>query len=567
MPEYPRPQLKRDEWLNLNGIWECSITRKSANKPKSFDKKILVPFCIESALSGICQKVKPNQKLWYKRTFEIPEKWADSRILLHFGAVDWETNVWVNEHLVGTHKGGFTPFSFEITKYLNRKDVNEIVVSVWDPTDKEDKIRGKQKLRPFGIFYTPVSGIWQTVWLEPVPQSYISGMKITTNIDDGYLILQVNTVEMKENFNIQVEIQDDKARKIKSMNQENIKRLKIDIPDPVLWSPDNPFLYTIDVLLTCNNTVIDQVKSYFGMRKISLKRNSNGHVQIQLNNEPIFQHGILDQGYWPDGIYTAPTDDALKYDIITAKELGFNMIRKHVKIEPERWYYHCDKIGILVWQDMPSRGRIWKSLSTWILNSFGKKISDKNRVTNNEKNEFFHELVSMIKNLYNHPAIVTWIPFNEGWGQLLFDNKEVIEKIKMLDPTRLVDAASGWFDLNLGDIHDIHHYPGPVMPKKDDTRALCIGEYGGLGMTIKKHVWKTFWKWAYKKFKNVDELAKSYHDLIQKLAPIKEKGLSAAVYTQLTDVEGEVNGLMTYDRAVIKIDLGLLKDINKQIFS
>ncbi len=557
--EYPRPQLVRDKWQNLNGLWGYKITsflqnyREAEQLPS--DGNILVPFPIESNLSGVKKALLPEQQLWYNRTFVMPESWKGQRVLLHFGAVDWKANVWVNGKKTGTHQGGYEPFTFDITEALKENGEQQITVSVWDPSDKGFQPAGKQTLNPRGIWYTATSGIWQTVWLEPVPQTAISSLKITPDIDQ-------KTLQLKANSNISNNLSGytikaiayDQGKKVAEANGVLEKDLLLHLDNPKLWSPDHPFLYDLTVSLYKGNKKTDEVKSYFGMRKSSLGKDEKGVTRLFLNNKPLFQFGPLDQGFWPDGIYTAPNDKAMKFDIQKTKDWGFNMIRKHVKVEPDRWYYYCDKIGLVVWQDMPSGDK-----------HIRKNEPDIERVAQSAQN-YKEELKEMIDDLYNHPSIVTWVPFNEGWGQ--FQTEEVAKLVKHLDPTRLVDATTGWADRGAGDMHDLHDYPGPGMFPVEENRASVLGEFGGQALVVKDHLWLTDFSKApshYKTSTSSDALHEKYAALMDSLKVLKEKGLSAAVYTQTTDVETEVNGLMTYDRKVIKFDEEKLKKMNQEV--
>jgi len=557
LPKYPRPHLRREKWKSLNGLWDFVVVDKDKIQVNKFSGNILVPFPIESALSGIAQKLKPTQRLWYRRSFEVPSSWEDNRIILHFGAVDWEANVWINGHQIGRHRGGYSPFSFDITEHLDFSESNEIKIAVWDPTNKTKVIRGKQTLRPFSIKYTAVSGIWQTVWLEPVPKTYIQSIRLRPDIDNDSLQLQLKVQNpLKEDqYNF---IIIDEGAKIVEKTLPFKAPFEFAVPDPKLWSPESPFLYDLLIKIIRNGNIVDKISSYFGMRKVSLSPEMNGKRQILLNNNSLFQYGPLDQGYWPDGLYTAPTDEALKYDIEIAKELGFNMIRKHVKVEPARWYYHCDKLGMLVWQDMPNGGKL--GLFTMFLNLLRKDKQFEYSLDQYQKDQFYQELEEMITSLYNHPSIVMWIPFNEGWGQ--FETKKVVNFIETLDSSRLINNASGWFDHGVGDVCDCHKYVGPAMPEGIQNRALVCGEFGGLGLKIEGHIWKKWVRFVYEKLDNADELTDHYSKLISILKELQNKGLSGAVYTQITDIEGETNGLLTYDRDILKINKKILRKLN-----
>ncbi len=524
LSEYPRPQMVRSSWINLNGDWDYAIRDTSGGIPQTFDSQILVPFAVESQLSGVARSVSPDQRLWYRRTFELPDSLPGTRWLLHFGAVDWHATVFVNGEQVGEHRGGFDHFSFDITDRLRQASQQELVVGVWDPTDQGDQPRGKQVLDPHGIWYTAVTGIWQTVWLEPVPTAHIASLRMTTDLDTGTLTLEVEASGQADDERVTARAFADGAGVAAGTSRVGAP-LTLNIPNARHWSPDEPFLYELTVTLHSG----DSVRSYFGMRKITVETAPDGHRRLFLNNEPLFQFGPLDQGWWPDGLYTAPTDAALRYDVELTKRLGFNMARKHVKVEPERWYYHCDRLGLMVWQDMPS----------------GNNESDEG------KQNFAHELDRVVDALENHPSIVMWVPFNEGWGQ--HDTERYVDLLARRDPTRLVDNASGWTDRRVGDVLDIHRYPGPGMPSPDGRRAAVLGEFGGLGLPLEGHLWVDRDNWGYRAYETRESLGRAYADLIYQLRPLIGEGLAAAVYTQTTDVEIEVNGLVTYDRAVEKL--------------
>lgn len=558
LPEYPRPQLERTDWVNLNGEWEYAIKPKGEVEPKSFDGNILVPFAVESSLSGVQKEVGDMNELWYKRTFSVPANWKTKDIVLNFGAVDWKADVFINDILIGSHQGGFTPFSFNITPYLNGKNNQKLVVRVWDPSDKGYQPRGKQTSNPEGIWYTPVTGIWQTVWLEPVATNHITSVKSIPNIDNGTMNVTVGTSVPCNTSIVEVNLLD-KGQVVASAKGIQGKELRLAVQNPTLWDTSNPYLYDMKVSLVKDGKVLDNVKSYTAFRKISAKRDANGVMRMQLNNKNLFHYGPLDQGWWPDGLYTAPTDEALLYDIIKTKEWGFNMIRKHVKVEPSRWYYHCDKEGILVWQDMPS-GDMGNH---WAPHTYNGG-TDKNRSAASVAN-YYQEWKEIMDLCVSHPSVVVWVPFNEAWGQ--FDTEKVTEWTKGYDPSRLVNPASGGNHRACGDILDLHNYPGPSMFLYDPQRVTVLGEYGGIGLPLENHLWWNKRNWGYVQFKNRDEVTAEYVKYANELKGMVDRGFSAAVYTQTTDVEGEVNGLMTYDRKEIKINEAAVKKANQSVIN
>lgn len=557
LPEYPRPQMERNVWQNLNGLWDYAIRPKEEEQPQAWDGQILVPFPVESALSGVMKTVGPENKLWYRRKFTLPsangkvsQAWVGKQILLQCGASDWDTSIWVNGKQVGTHTGGYDPFTLNITSALKPDATQEIIISVADPTDASHQPRGKQIRKPHGIWYTPTTGIWQTIWLEPVSESHLSSLKITPDIDAGVVRFKPSIARNGGVKTVQISVSAEGQDPI-LMSGTDQDPLEIKIPDARLWSPETPHLYSYIVVLKQQDATLDMVRGYFAMRKIALGKDAKGHARIELNNKPYFQYGPLDQGFWPDGLYTAPTDEALRYDIEITKKFGFNMARKHVKVEPDRWYYWCDKLGLLVWQDMPSGDRY-----------IGDKDPDIKRSPESVK-QFEQEWLSIMRALDNHPCIVMWVPFNEGWGQ--FDTARIAELTKKADPTRLVNSASGWTDRGVGDVHDIHVYPGPAMPATTTQRASVLGEFGGLGLPIEGHTWQGKDNWGYRSFTTVPALQEAYLNLMQQLRPLVASGLSAAVYTQTTDVEIEVNGLLTYDRAIVKLDVATIRDAHRKL--
>ncbi|UYI74466.1 sugar-binding domain-containing protein [Bacteroides sp.] len=556
LPEYPRPIMERNDWKNLNGLWKYAITKKGDPTPAAYQGDILVPFAVESSLSGVGKMINEKEELWYQRTFDIPSAWRGKQILLHFGAVDWKAEVWVNDVKVGEHTGGFTPFYFDITSVLNKGN-NDLVVKVWDPSDRGEQPRGKQIANPHGIWYTPVTGIWQTVWLEPVATQYITNLKTTPDIDNNSVKVEVaaNTTSADK---VEVKVFDGKNLVAKGAALNGVP-VELTMPaNAKLWSPDSPFLYNMEVTLYKDGKAIDQVKSYTAMRKYSIRKGQNGITRLQLNNKDYFQFGPLDQGWWPDGLYTAPTDEALVYDLKKTKDFGYNIVRKHVKVEPARWYTHCDQLGLIVWQDMPNGG----PSPQWQARNYfnGTEVI---RSAASEAN-YRKEWKEIIDCLYSYPSIAVWVPFNEAWGQ--FKTPEIVAWTKEYDPSRLVNPASGGNHYTCGDILDLHHYPDPNMFLYDPRRATVLGEYGGIGLVVEGNTWVNDKKnWGYVKFNTSDEVTNEYIKYGKHLLELIRKGFSAAVYTQTTDVEGEINGLMTYDRKVIKMNEAKVREINQQI--
>ncbi|MDB5013221.1 MAG: beta-galactosidase [Daejeonella sp.] len=563
LPEYPRPQLVRGNWKNLNGLWDFAITPKNESSPKFTSGKILVPFAVESALSGVAKTVGKDSLLWYQTSFTIPSGFSGKKTLLHFGAVDWETEVFINGKSAGKHQGGFDPFSFDISNLINKSGKQAIKIRVWDPTDDGPQPRGKQVKKPQSIWYTPVTGIWQTVWIEAVPETYIESTKHTPDLDQNILNFSSVVKNAKAGDKLLISAWDGQTKVAEKSVSVNDKAV-LEIKNPKLWSTTNPFLYDLKVSVIRNNKVLDEVKSYFAMRKISMGADDQGIQRMLLNNKFVFQYGPLDQGWWPDGLYTAPTDEALKFDIDQTKNMGFNMIRKHIKVEPARWYYYCDRAGMLVWQDMPSGdlGNHWENRPGVI-----DRATDQKRSPESE-GYYKKEWNDIMNALHNFPSIVVWTPFNEAWGQ--FKTEEIVNWTTDKDRSRLINTASGGNFVAVGDIVDLHNYPHPAMPRPDlfgAKQALVLGEFGGLGLPVDGHTWQQKNNWGYQTFKTSEDLFKKYSEFTIRLEELIKLGLSAAVYTQTTDVEIETNGLMTYDRKVFKVPAAQLKEVTQKLYN
>lgn len=546
-PEYPRPQLRRAAWQNLNGLWQYALDRE---QPKAWAGDILVPYCIESRASGV-EKSTGGLPLWYRRTFQVQDRIPGRRVLLHFGAVDQECTVWVNGREAGSHAGGYLPFSFDITALL-RDGGNELLVRTADLTENSVYPRGKQVSAPNGIWYTPVSGIWQTVWLEQVPQAYLRGLKLTPG-------LTALTLEADFDGVVRAEIYDGTEQAAQAQFSGGAT---IPLSAPKLWTPETPHLYRL--VLYCGE---DVVESYFGLRTFAVQEDETGVPRFFLNGKPYFQRGLLDQGYWPAGLYTAPSDEALCGDVEKAKALGFNLLRKHIKVEPARWYYHCDRLGMLVWQDMPSGGSCTEFLRHLALPNLNIHLSDRGHDKKDaaRRQEFTRELDELVAALYNVVSLCTWVPFNEGWGQ--FESAKATARLWELDPTRPVDSASGWHDQGAGDYKSVHRYIVKLKaPRKTGGRAFALTEYGGYSQVVPGHVWSEEKSFGYRMFPDREALTAAYRALHEEqVLPLLCKGLCVLIYTQLTDVEGEVNGLFTYDRAVCKLDEDTVRAINGKL--
>lgn len=565
LPEYPRPQLVRSEWQNLNGRFEYAITGLNEAFPEKYDGEIIVPFAPECYLSGVNKTIEPDNFLWYRKKFILKNSFSGKKCIINFGAVDWKCKVYINKNLVAEHTGGYVPFSADISDAIIDGE-NELIVRVYDPTDANWQDRGKQVRESKGFWYTATSGIWQTVWLEPVEEVYVKSLKITPDIDNGI-------VKLTTNFDGEATIKAivKEGDRIVFAGEIDRSEAMIKIPNPRLWSPEDPFLYDIALALcSADGTILDAITSYFGMRKFSIGYDDKRIPRLCLNNKPYFQNGLLDQGYWSDGGLTAPCDEALIFDIKAMKDLGFNMLRKHIKVEPQRWYYHCDRLGMIVWQDMVCGAEKIDNFVVGFLPNIGiRKAKDSNyalfKVAPEEcRREHEKAMYETIDNLYNFPSIGCWVPFNEAWGQ--FDAKRIGEQVKAYDPSRIVDHASGWHDQGGPEINSMHRYILPVTMRKNDGRPFALTEFGGYSRKIENHMWNAKKSFGYIMFKDKTSLTKAYKRLFERqIIPKISKGLCATVYTQVSDVEFEVNGIFTYDRELIKIDENTIKSINEKM--
>ena len=564
LSEYPRPQFQRDSYFTLNGKWQYAIYR-SSERFDGYQGEILVPFSPESLLSGLPEGtlVSPNDVLYYHRTFTLPSDFIKSKTFIHFGAVDYACKVTVNGIVVGEHFGGYTPFSFDLTG-LVFGGKNTIDVVVTDPSDTSYHSRGKQALKNGKIWYTPQSGIWQSVWLESVPDTYLKDLTIIPDIDNHCVYVRL---DKPAGTLAEIIVADNGVTLSKVACDRDMA--VISMTDYQLWCPENPKLY--DIVIKVGD---DVVKSYFGMRKFSIVTDKLGFKRLGLNNKPYFHKGVLDQGYWSDGMLTPPSNAALEYDVKLVKSMGFNMIRKHIKIEPLRWYYHCDKEGILVWQDMVSGGEKYNFLYIGFLAFLEKHIKDDNpsqyrklaRQNEDGRAEFENEVRETMHHLKNVVSLSVWVPFNEGWGQ--FDSVRITKEMKKIDNTRIIDSVSGWNDQgkDSSDLKSRHIYFKPITVPRKDPRCYVLSEFGGYSLPVKDHMFSPNKIFGYRVYKTTDALADGFKNLYEKsIIPLIDKGLSATVYTQVSDVEEEINGLVTYDRKVVKFPLKLMKSLNDKL--
>ena len=592
LQEYPRPNLVRDSYFNLNGKWECRINESET--ADFYDETIIVPVSPESMLSGVGKIVMPHQRLHYRKKFTLPEGFKKSRVLLHFGAVDQECSVFVNGIRVGGHKGGYLPFHFDITDSL-RQGENVLTLSVTDRTEQSPHARGKQKLQKKGkyasLFYTPQSGIWKTVWMESVEKAYIEDVRITPLYDDSSVRFEITVLNAcktsgaetsggkasggETSGTVRLAVLDRggkigqaeiTVRQEKEIKQVISQEIKLDGFKP--WTPDTPHLY--DVIIRYGE---DEVRSYFGMRKLSTGRDGKGILRFFLNNKPYFFNGILDQGYWPESLMTAPSDEALVYDIIKLKEMGYNTIRKHVKIEAERFYYHCDRLGMMVWQDMPNGGGEYNMVFVTHLpnasDRFARGVSDRHygifkRKDGEGRRQYYTDLKNMVSTLYNYPSIAVWVPFNEGWGQ--FDAAKATKEVREIDSGRLINEACGWFDQGGGDMYSIHNYRHKLKVKPQQDRVVALTEYGGYAYPVEEHL-SCKKEFGYQHYHSTEELTQNYKRLWEEeIYPNLQYGLCSAIYTQTSDIEEEINGVLTYDREIVKLDEDQVKEMNDKLY-
>ncbi len=566
LPEYPRPNMVRNSYLNLNGEWEYGINQ--SENIDNYDGTMIVPFSPETALSGVQKMVMPEDYLHYRKVFTLPAGFQKDKVLLHFGAVDQECKVWLNGTFLGEHIGGYLAFSFDVTTILKEGE-NVLTLCVRDWTDKKPHARGKQLLVREGgmssLFYTPQSGIWKSVWMESVSEEYIESLKITPLFDESAVKVRVNVKGTNKAVKFIVYDKEDIVAEIAAESSEEVI---IPLGNFVPWTPDNPHLYDLKITYGC-----DEVMSYFGMRKFSVGKDKKGLLRFFLNNKPFFFNGVLDQGYWPESLLTAPTEDALKYDIVKLKELGYNTIRKHIKIEPDRFYYLCDTLGMIVWQDMPNGGGNYNLLHvmymTNVFSWYGRVIKDHHyrlfaRKDEAGREQYYEDLKGMIEQLYNFPSIAVWVPFNEGWGQ--FDATKATALIRSVDNSRLINEACGWFDQKGGDMYSIHNYLRKLKVKPQKDRVVALTEFGGYAFPIPGHM-ACEKEFGYKHYKTKEELTANYKRLWEEeIYPNLERGLSSTIYTQTSDIEEEINGLMTYDREENKFMEEELKEIHKKLY-
>lgn len=560
---YPRPQLKRELWQNLNGLWQFTVTDSVVSRDNvTYDGEILVPFAVESSLSGVKKSIRPEDRLWYRREFSVTDEMRGKNLILHFGAVDYSCDLWVNGKYVGSHVGGNNSFSFDITKFVSGKKSQILEVKVADPTDTESITRGKQQLDQKGIWYTPVSGIWKTVWIEAVNSRYIRKVHPVTDIHEGTVSF-ITDVQSKGNETLRVEVIEE--GKVVASSESNVSDVPvIHMPEFRLWTPDTPVLYDVRLTLLSGGKILDEVDSYFAFRSIGITKDEAGYNRFTLNDSIVFQYGTLDQGWWPDGLLTPPCEEAMLWDMQQLKNMGFNTIRKHIKVEPELYYYFADSLGLMIWQDMVSGFATQRKQQEHVAAS----SKDDWNAPENHTLQWQSELFGMIDQLRFYPSITTWVVFNEGWGQ--HNTAEIVKKVEAYDSSRIIDGVSGWADRGVGDLYDVHNYPvsSMILPELNGDRISVLGEFGGYGLPLDGHLWNPEMRnWGYRNADGGVNLVESYARVVYDLEALVAQGLSGAIYTQTTDVEGEVNGLITYDREIIKIPSGLMHMLHGRLYS